>query len=108
MNEIEELKSKVASLEARLAKFDLPANFFFQKNFRFLDGFNDFRKIVVGKNKGLTIGSSTTEKLSLYGVTPVVQASAISAPSGGLTVDAEARTAINSIRTALTSLGITA
>ena len=59
-------------------------------------------------NVGIQIGSQTTEKIGLYGVTPVVRASAISAPSGGVTQDAEARTAINSIRTALTNLGVTA
>ncbi|MDO8518475.1 MAG: hypothetical protein Q7S26_04275 [bacterium] len=44
----------------------------------------------------------------MYGITPVIQANAITAPTGGGTIDAEARTAINSIRTALTNFGITA
>jgi len=46
--------------------------------------------------------------LGFYAVTPVVQAGAITAPTGGAIQDAEARTAINSIRTALTNIGITA
>ena len=45
--------------------------------------------------------------VGMYGVAPVARAGAIAAPSGGVTVDAEARTAINSIRTALTNIGLT-
>ena len=78
--------------------------YIFHKPVQFLDG----RNIVVGKGTGTKIGTETTQKLSVYGVTPVVQAGAISAPSGGLTIDTEARTAINSIRTALTNFGISA
>lgn len=60
---------------------------------------------------GMKIGNSGS-KLSVYGVAPVVQASAISAPStpSGTYSSAEAQTtvdAINSIRTALTNFGIT-
>ncbi len=55
---------------------------------------------------GTRIGNSGS-KLSLYGVAPVVQKAAISAPAGGSTVDSEARTAINLIRTALKDIGIT-
>lgn len=46
-------------------------------------------------------------KLGLYGKAPIAQQSAISAPSGGLTVDSPARTAINTIITTLQNLGIT-
>ena len=45
--------------------------------------------------------------VGLYGVTPVVRAGAIAAPVSGIFVDNEARAAINSIRTALTNIGIT-
>lgn len=73
-----------------------------------------FNRIVLEKDidiissAGLRIGTKTAQKLSFYGVTPVIQGAAISSPSGGATVDAEARTAINTIRTRLTSIGITA
>ena len=40
-------------------------------------------------------------------VTPAVRQSAITAPTGGATVDTEARNAINSIRTVLTTFGLT-
>ncbi len=52
-------------------------------------------------------GSGGT-KIGLYAVTPVVQASKISDPSGGGTVDAESRTAINAIVDALEGIGVSA
>ena len=76
----------------------------YSANLQLLDG----RNIQVGKTTGTSLGTETSQKIAVYGGTPVVQASAISAPSGGGTQDAEARTAINSIRTALQNFGITA
>lgn len=55
---------------------------------------------------GMKVGNSGS-KLGLYGVAPVVQKSAIASPSGGATVDSQARTAIDLIRTALKDIGIT-
>ena len=49
-----------------------------------------------------------TDKLSFHNVTPVVQQSHISDPSGGGTVDSECRTAVNSILSVLESYGFTA
>ena len=75
----------------------------------------------VGYNSpdGTTIGLSTTEKVSAYGVTPVVQASALTAvtttasttttPYGYTSTQADAIvTAVNAIITALKNFGITA
>lgn len=45
--------------------------------------------------------------VSFFGKNPIGRQSAISAPSGGATVDAEARTAINLIRAVLTNFGLT-
>lgn len=78
--------------------------YIFQKHLQLLDG----RNIQLGKTNGTKIGTETTQKIGFFGKTPVVQISAISAPSGGSTIDTEARTAINSIRTALINLGLTA
>jgi len=47
-------------------------------------------------------------KIGLYAETPVVQATKISDPSGGATVDAEARTAIDAIIDALEGIGVSA
>jgi len=69
------------------------------KNLYYKDNFSDlqiFRKKV--KFSG---------DVGLYGVDPVARAGAITTPSGGGTVDAEARTAIGSIITAIKNIGIT-
>ena len=46
--------------------------------------------------------------LGFYGATPVTQRSHIADPTGGSTVDTEARTAINSILQQLADLGLQA
>ena len=75
--------------------------------------FADGVSIQTGLTEGLKIGMTTSEKIGLHGVTPVVQAGAISAPStpsvGYVQAEAaSAKTAIDAIRTALTNFGITA
>lgn len=45
--------------------------------------------------------------LGFFGVTPVTRRSAIASPTGGTTIDSQARTAIDAIRTALSTLGLT-
>lgn len=81
----------------------------FHKHLQLFDG----RNIQVGLTTGTKIGTATAQKIGLYGVVPVIQAGAISAPSAPSSnyVQAEAQsavTAINSIRTALKNIGITA
>lgn len=83
--------------------------YIFHKNVQFLDG----RNIQTGRTNGTKIGTATDQKIGFYGETPVVQAGAIGAPStpSAAYVQAEAQsavTAINSIRTALQNIGITA
>jgi hypothetical protein len=56
---------------------------------------------------GATIGKSATEKVSFYGVTPVVQAAAITTAITTPTAT-DIATAINSIIAALKNIGITA
>lgn len=46
-------------------------------------------------------------KVGMYGKAPISQQAAITSPSGGGTIDSQARTAIDSIRTVLTNIGIT-
>lgn len=64
-------------------------------------------RIFSSKSDGLSLGFPTG-KVGVYGVTPVTQAAGISSPSGGATVDAQSRTAITSIITALHNIGILA
>lgn len=82
---ITELERKVRDLEYKLSLFTRADRYLFTKTLQTIAG----------------------GKIGFYGETPIAQQSAISAPSGGITQDAEARTAINSIRTALTNIGIT-
>jgi len=103
MNEFEKLQQRVEQLE-RLLLFVQADRILLDRHQQFRDG----RNIQVGKSTGTKIGTETTQKLGFFGETPVVQPSAISAPSGGATVDTQARASINAIITALQSLGLTA
>lgn len=60
-----------------------------------------------GTLRGLKVGASGS-KLGFLGATPVVQQSKISDPTGGATIDAEARTAINAIIDSLEAFGFNA
>ena len=64
--------------------------------------------IVLATGTGTKIGTGTTQKLSFFNSTPVVQEGHIADPSGGATVDAEARTAINAILADLDTYGLQA
>jgi len=66
------------------------------------------KNIVTDTTTGTQLGTSSTQKIALFGATPVVQPAHIADPTGGATVDAEARTAINSINALLATLGLTA
>lgn len=81
----------------------------FSELVQFLDG----RNVQVGRGTGTSIGTAADQKLSVYGETPVVQASAISTPStqGAVYNQTDANsivTAVNSIITAIKNFGITA
>jgi len=114
MNELDQLKKRIADLEYIVRFFVKQDRYLFQRDIEMFTG----KKIKLGNvdlsySEGLKIGSATTQKIALYGETPVVQASAISAPSapGAIYSQSEAAsavTAINSIRTALTNIGVTA
>lgn len=78
--------------------------YIFTKHIQVLDG----KHIQVGRGSGLKIGTASDQKLSVFGVTPVIQSVAIAAPSGGVTIDSQARTTISSLITVLKNFGITA
>ena len=61
-----------------------------------------------GTLRGLKIGDAATALLGFYGVTPVDQPATVTDPTGGGTIDAEARTAIEAIIDRLQELGLIA
>jgi len=93
MDEITKLKQRIELLERLVGSFARPDIFIFTKDIEF--------------RNGAKIGISATTKLGFYGQTPIAQPSDISAPSGGSTIDTQARTAINTIITDLANLGLT-
>jgi hypothetical protein len=73
----------------------------FDQHIKFTEGKN----LETGTGTGSKIGGLDTAKVSVYSATPVIRANHINNPTGG-TPDAEARTAINSILTALENFGL--
>jgi hypothetical protein len=61
-----------------------------------------------GTLRGLRIGDAATALLGFYGATPVDRPDTVADPSGGGTIDTEARTAINAIIDRLQELGLIA
>ncbi len=78
--------------------------FIFRKNIQIIDG----RTIQTGRGTGTKFPQSSDQKWGAFGVTPVVQQSAITKPAGGANIDSEARTAINSLIDAIKAIGLTA
>ncbi len=88
-------------IQEELSTFIVSDRYVFSRHAQFLDGKN----IQVAKGTGTQIGTETTQKIGLWGQTPVVQPTVISDPSGGGTVDTQARTAINALIDLLQSIG---
>lgn len=63
---------------------------------------------ILNATTGTKIGTATTQKLGFYNATPIVQGAAVADASGGATIDAEARTAINALLARIRSLGLIA
>lgn len=100
----EETRNLVKEEMRHILEFFNHTNFNFQKHITILDDKN----IQVGRTNGTKIGTATDQKIGFFGHAPVIQQSAITDPSGGATVDAEARAKIIQIRDALKSLGLIA
>ena len=81
MDEIQQLKQRIQELEDIIYKDKFSGRDIFKKDVQFLN------------------------KFGAFGVEPVSQQSHIANPSGGLTIDAEARTEIIAILVVLENLG---
>ncbi len=64
--------------------------------------------VVLSATTGTKIGTATTQKLGFWNATPVVQGAAVADASGGGTVDAEARTALNTLLARMRTYGLIA
>lgn len=64
--------------------------------------------IIPNATTGTKIGTATTQKIGFYNATPIVQGASIADATGGATVDAEARTAVNAVISRLEALGLIA
>ena len=97
-----DLENRVVQLEKLLNFFIKADRYRFPRDIELVDAINfRFNGIT-----GTKIGTDTSQKLSFYGVTPIVQPTAVTAPSGGTVIDTQARTAINSLITQFHNLGL--
>jgi hypothetical protein len=65
----------------------------------------DAKNVELATTTGTQFGTASTQKIGFLGATPIVQRAHIADPTGGATVDAEARTAINAILVTLENFG---
>jgi hypothetical protein len=75
----------------------------FSRPTQILDG----RNIQLGRATGTEIGTADDQKIGFYGTTPIEQQAAITTPTGGTTVDSQARESIGLIVSRLQLLGLT-
>lgn len=67
---------------------------------------SDATDFVFNTTTGTKFGTATSQKIGFYNAAPVVQQTNVANPTGGATIDAEARTAIDSILSRLETLGL--
>ena len=102
--EIEQLKRRIEGLEAKLDILFYSDRYVFSRDIQMMDG----RNIQLATGTGTRIGTAISQLLGFYNVTPVDQPAAVTDPSGGATIDAEARTAIIATIDRLQELGLIA
>ena len=102
----QEIKQIIANELSQIIKID---RFVISKNVQVLNA----RNFQFGRTNGTKLGTkgyvdaaNPGQKIGLWGTTPITQPSAIADPTGGVTTDAEARTAIDAILDALQAIGI--
>ena len=101
----EEIKNLIKEIiKEELSEIKAIDKFLFKKNIQIFDN----RHIQTGRTNGTKIGTATDQKISFYGTTPVSQQSAISDPSGGVTIDSNCRSTVNDIIDVLENLGLIA
>ena len=98
------LEKRVQYLEDIIGAMVASDRYLIQRDLQLFDG----RDIQLALGRGTKIGTSTSQKLGFWNVTPVDQPATVADPSGGVTVDAEARTAIIAVIDRLQESGMIA
>ena len=99
LKQFKALEKRIIDLEYKFNKDNFIGEKIFDKKITFL---SDVDMKGVRVLNGRTLGTY----LGFYGVDPVVQQDAITAPSGGETTDSQARAAISSVLTVLRDYGL--
>ena len=68
----------------------------------------DTGDFIFNASTGTKFATATTQKMAWWNATPVVQGAAVADASGGATIDAEARTAINTLLARVRTYGLLA
>ena len=89
-------------IQDELANFNRIDRYVFDKNIQILNA----RNFQFGRTNGTKFGTATDQLIGFYNTTPVNQPATVADPSGGVTTDAEARTAIGEIIDRLQELGL--
>lgn len=76
--EIEQLKREIQDLREIINLFIIPGKYLFQRDLELSDNHN----IVFSGKTGSKMGTSATQKLSFYGLTPIVQQSSTGETTG--------------------------
>lgn len=99
------LEERVRFLEGVIAQLVASDRYMVGRKLQMREGID----IAFGTQTGTKIGSSASEKLALWGVTPIVQPSSIADVAvAGVASDGTARGKINDILTALRAAGLIA
>ena len=96
------LQEQVDKQEEQIKKLTARVN-----EFMLSDKYHINRNIEIG-TPGTRIGTSTAQKLAFFNATPVNQPDTISDPTGGGTIDTQARSAVNALIDRLQELGLIA
>lgn len=96
------LESQVQQLKKLVNDLVFSDRYVMEKDLQLFNG----RNIIIGRTTGTIIGTDTDQKLGFFGKTPVDKPETVTAPSGGTTIDAEARTAVNTTIDRLQELGL--